>query len=288
MTDRETLPMMVERSVSHPDSWIPGDEVDSYNSSKSYPDLDMASGGIKLFEWLHETREESVEVWFNPSEDTPYAIEVITSQSTLHGHGSCSWSGAMEACSVSMYMMNHFAFLSEQDDSEVEALKERIEELEEAADGEQSRRQTLEEKNELLRSQLNTLIETGTTGYDQGNWRGMIQRPQFWRPPTTEEILNLAFFIDKNWHGKDPESREDVTEVTKDFVSDSYIIVLDDIEFKHTQNGDQLLFMHNRPAGEYSTFLLSDEKDMIEIAQRPTMRNREHSSEQTSWFMFND
>lgn len=260
--------------------------MDTHNTPDSYPHEDGMGAGILIFEWYHESREECIQLSYAPHEGIQFGIEVVTKHSTLHGHASETLSGATEACSVSMYMMNHFAFLSEQDDSDVEELKERIEELEEVADGEQSRRQTLEEKNRLLRTQMNSLIETSTTGYDQGNWRGMIQRPQFWRPPTNQEIREVAFHIDLHWHGNEPDSEDDVSDPSKKLVADSYLIVLEDIEFKHTQNGTKLLFMHNKTAGEYTTFIWEHDGSTVEIAQRPTMRNRDHSSEQTLWFGF--
>lgn len=273
MPDGELLIRTLKEEVSTPDGWLAGDEIEHEYSYDTYPVEKPMTGTLTLMEWYHETREECITFGCaGPNTEHPFGVDIETASGMYHAHGAANFERGLEAVSVITYMMNHLASSREYSASEVKELQNRIEELEEASRSHKSRATTLENKNEMLRSQLNTLINTVSAGYDEGNWRGMVQQPQIWRPPTNEEIRTVTKFIDNNWYPKKEPDEGDLTYDAKEDISSSYLIVLDDFNAIRDHFKDKMLIYFSGVDGLFTTFFWDEHNRVHQINQDEQMR----------------
>lgn len=264
----------IKAEVSHPDDWIKGDSYDGDYSPDSYPTTYSVDIGCILYEWYHETREEHIQFGcVGDHEVHSFSISIISGGGMYHAHGAANFERAIEACSTAMFMMNHAAHSNKREAENTRELRERIEELEEACDAHSKRANTLESKNETLRNQLTTLINTVSTGYDEGNWYGMIEQPQIWRPPTSDEIRTVTKFIDNNWYtDKEPDEGE-LSYDAKEDVQSSYLIVLDDFNAIRDHFQDKMLIYFSGVDGLFTTFFWDEHSRVHQINQDEQMRN---------------
>lgn len=266
-------------SVETPDDWYPVTEENEDDGQRVYPEEQPMAGTVLLMGWRHKRRPEEVILGVAPEGHEGFGIDIQIDTGTYHAHGAKNLEGACEAVSMATYMLNHGAYEHQRSSEREEELQDTVEALREQVNTYKSRAEYYESKNDMLRSQMNTLINTMSSGYDDGDWRGMVQRSQQWRPPSREELLDLAIFIDRKWYENSTEDEDDISKGARSDVSEAFIIVLDGFA-PFPENNDlwdeyeaRLMFYHEPSQGMYSVFMWNEAEDLIyEVLQAEAMK----------------
>lgn len=263
----------VKENTDLPKLWEAGDEMESDCLQDEYPHVEQMANTLTIMEWGHRSRDEYVGIALTTTDITksPFSVQVNDRGGVYHGHGSMTLTSAMEIASVCMFMLNHSAD-TRVTEAEVERLRHNVEALEEQTEALANENSELRSKNNTLRSQMGTLIETATSGYEEGNWHNMVSKPQSWRPPNENELIRLAEHIDRYWYDNEPMENDGVSDHAKNLVSESYMIVLEGWSSVVSRVEDKALFMLHNSDGLFGLYLFNDDdQGMKEVKQRPQM-----------------